>query len=1712
MSDPDVIPIGDEDPDVIPVEEDERELHRRRAEELSKPLPGLEPTYFERPGYTGRADSFTGLPGRVFRGAETALPKMAAGVMGGVNTEAQSLGLGSPFQAEQAALERNVAENASAPAQNAMETIADVGGGLVGAGPAYAALPPAAIPAMFGGTTYLEARDEGVPRGRALAQGAAAGAGAAIPFIPAIAGLPMAARAAAAAGGNYALGAAAGVPTEQNLINSAMQGYFGAAHESLAREEYAPPARPVDPAVIPIEEPKPAPEVQPQAQPEAIAQPQVQPEATAPGVNPVMDSTLRGAKIPDEEIAAMNPWQKRAAQKVISAHINAVFDPNNPEPPQFDPDGMLANARRAAAETVDPRQAVRAEEPILSAVEAKEPQWGTTPTAEEITSSERLAALRNPLVAHDILARGESPMGMSEQIRAEAETRNKGIPGLVEGAPEAGPPVAPAIKLLGGPRAGNVLTSEGARNHGDILPKFTDPSDLNENMDLGFVDAKGTYIPRETQGEEPAKKWGTEKPAGPLRPVPVSGGQAREIAPDFTDVASSTTPKVGPELVKAGIIQPGQMAVATDTMGGDEVAAKVAMGEAQERARAQGLSENQVLDRGNAAYARARGGDAPHGPINRPEGDPDFWKYAEDTGRVQDGFKIVDMDMDRWRKDKDPNAVEGVNGHASAGVPGDVIGIDKEIPPDQRPEIEAHELAEARAMRDNPNLSYPEAHAKYGNVAEKIVRDQRLAGSPEQPISAVGEQPAAGEQPTDTRPGERGSARADMLLGKGLSDVAEDPISAYRNFRDAITVDSHPKLGRAGVLPEAAHVATPRAYTDATVRSLMAQVYPEGYHDPAKMDHLGDVLNKSNVVGGYDTWARNAERAEHLASLARGDEYLQRAALARSEGNLEEANKQTRAAANYSDPVEEEKQTKIAAAYRESMAGVDEALRARGVVGQKEQARGAGIEALRAELDGVKANEPETMAAVQRWAKLVNGDVAAGTKPEDMPEMARHWATIKGIDPGQSQEGRGYLAGERVNLLDKAKADLLRKASDQDHPTTPEVASASSYTNPMVRRDAYDRAAKLTGNYETDPAMMLSASLGPRFAQASKIRLYQALEERGVGKLQVPGEAPPETLGGKPVAKLEVRVPETVDGRTGIVARNLWVQSDLVPEVRQVLKTDLPFKTNIVAKALNTLQLASFVDASAHAANIISKLGKAGSGTRVGDVLSLFPGLRTGAAILKIGKTALDLHADAPEVRSEVQRLADLGVLRPEYPATGLQKILPIQKFLHTMDTATRIEFNKMLDRATERGLGPKDTTERIRALEGLGQYNAAMMPRWASALKSSGLDPFIVAARNYQREGFRNVTGDPGWQAPTAGANAYLRTRQIAGTLMHAAIVPAIANYLITGNVGGRPGTPLGAIDTGKSDENGKQKYIDLLAMTGIRRGTRGLGIDAAYDGLRSGLTPNEIMGKMIRDMVTGQAHPYLGPAIAATLKVLGFAAPDFRGPFEPQKAEGAQQYWENLKAALKSTNPVIGELAGAVARHTGLSEGTPGDETLSAPESAWEETKKVGGQLLKGPASSSGLWPKTADTPSMRMLKEARRAEAIPLAPDEIQRVRFMNDVRSRLRRADQLQKSGDDQGYQSEIKAANAALASGYTKRVLSDKDVEKISGDWQADPRVHSFDGLRDWHSAVKVYAAGTPEEQQLWRESLEKKINSEIAKDPRKQDDILAEVQQRFGGH
>ena len=176
--------------------------------------------------------------------------------------------------------------------------------------------------------------------------------------------------------------------------------------------------------------------------------------------------------------------------------------------------------------------------------------------------------------------------------------------------------------------------------------------------------------------------------------------------------------------------------------------------------------------------------------------------------------------------------------------------------------------------------------------------------------------------------------------------------------------------------------------------------------------------------------------------------------------------------------------------------------------------------------------------------------------------------------------------------------------------------------------------------------------------------------------------------------------------------------------------------------------------------------------------------------------------------------------------------------------------------------------------------------------------------------------------------------------------------------------------------------------------------------------------------------------------------------------------------------------------------------------------EERGTGPGVLEGVVKSFlqnfGIQYGKEDSKAMDMLKKARQEEAVPLSPEEQLRVRFMNDVRSRMRRADQFQKTGDDASYQSEIKAANAALATGYNRKIISDKDAERINGDWQEDPRVHSFDGLRDWHSAVKVFAAGTPDEQKLWKDSLEKKINAEIAKDPRRIDDIIAEVQQRFG--
>lgn len=1221
-----------------------------------------------------------------------------------------------------------------------------------------------------------------------------------------------------------------------------------------------------------------APETQPQAQPGAIAPPQ----ESSPGVNPVMDSTLRGAKIPDEEIAAMNPWQKRAAQKVISAHINAVFDPNNPEPPQFDPDGMLANARRAAAETVDPRQAARAEEPILPAVEAKEPQWGTTPTAEEITSSERLAALRNPLVAHDVLARGESPKGMSNQIRAEAEARNKGIPGLIEGTPEA-------------------------------------------------------------------------KPVTPERPVAVSGGQVREIAPDFTDVASSTTPKVGPELVKAGIIRPGQMAVATDTMGGDEVAAKVAMGEAQERARGQGLSENQVLDRGNAAYARARGGDTPHGPINRPEGDPDFWKYAEDTGRVQDGFKIVDMDMDRWRKDKDPNAVEGVNGHASAGVPGDVIGIDKVIPPDQRPEIEAHELAEAKAMRDNPNLSYPEAHAKYGNVAERLVREQRLSGSPEQPSSAVGEQPAAPRGPGAQVAGPAEDPRAQLeQLGDTLSGMKETSYPPS-NFPEQPKIPLKDRMLEASAIAKTMGGRVYKAYT--------------GRADFSEGDKAIGLWDGRNQI----TASLASDFAEKLNDAV--TDPITRRAIARwidTGGDKDLLTYARDNGARTTDP-------KLRAVY-------DRALNLKGpelILAQNVKNYYSAILSRAKELGVLDSGKTDYMTHI--WNTKRQG--------KEIPSGGGRGGGA--VNPTKAQVFDHFHQGEDLGYRGNDDLGFLL--------TTYEKAMQRRISDAMLRQDLLKSESRdgrpLAVQSESSPLGYVPAKSG---TVLSGLQLHPEIGRRLNNAFGASGVR--EQPAGRALLDFQKNVKDTMTmlnpfhgsqlGFHALEHRVNLAKTFLDP---QRFDPHNPDDYGLITHGFYHL-------GTPDSANFYGE-GLAGSGGYLGKI----PGVAKTASAWQRGMWKL-----AGQMKLDMARDA-LARNRERYGGD----LTPDQIFKLTADQANAA----------------------------FGGQNLAFLGRnktWTDFTRLAAFAPDFLESR-------AKFVGQ--------AAKGYGKEQRTALLLGAATMYGAarIANAALNGgDAKWEPNNAFSVVVNGKS-----------------------------YS-LRT------IQGDLLHLIEDPRSFAYnrLNPVFARPLAEAAFGRDEYGRQVTPLRV-----------AATTAAGWLPIPVQTAAREVPRIVRGEPATEGYGI----WPG-------LVKGFLQSGGVQSHKYDDPAMTILKKSRQAVPANYSNERLQSLRYMNDIRSRLRQSGVLAQNGDQEGAERERRAAQSTVETARQRRIITDKDINTINSDWHKDSQLRAFEEEHDWRTAANAFKHGTPAQRKLWLPAMNQKVSSEIAKNPNDaqwRSDILSEFQRRF---
>lgn len=711
-----------------------------------------------------------------------------------------------------------------------------------------------------------------------------------------------------------------------------------------------------------------------------------------------------------------------------------------------------------------------------------------------------------------------------------------------------------------------------------------------------------------------------------------------------------------------------------------------------------------------------------------------------------------------------------------------------------------------------------------------------------------------------------------------------------KRLRNAATIDPVPHLNNL-TLPNGQTVgdaavqhASARIYVPHMVDSLLAEVFPSQYHDPEAMAATIDILNKDNILGGFDDFTERANAAEAAGDEQKAKRWLKAADDVAASHDLPAYANQVRAA----------------------------------------------------------AKNPTIMGNIERWKDTVN------------PLLDMLFNEVKRVDPNTELEGRGRFYDTRINLLPGDSAEMWATyTSDVQSPMpSPSVAN---YRNPNISRDPYDRAAKFTGEYSDDARLNLIAVLSHRWNEATKLRLYDALVKSGAAIEEGPGVPPPPEIQGQQVARMGIKFPRTdSDGTTFMSEKSLYIRRDIASELRGVLDTDLQMTQNPVLKWLTGVQLLQVADAVTHSKNIMTVVTRAqGAGSAWADVVRKMPALGTADAIVRIARVANEVLQDTPAIRQEIAQMAAFGMIRPTFPPVGLQKFTHAQQVLHQADTAARLVLYRFHTNLVERGLAKDSLESRRNFINQVGQYNRRLMIPIMKTLRDWGAAPFIVAGRNFNRQGRRWVTGDPGVTPSGEAAAWQMRVTNMLGLALLFTI-PAMLNMLTTGKPGGRSGTPMGAWDLGMDEDNkGKHKVVDLLQITGVRRGLRVTGMEAVIEGLRSGESVNEITGKAINGAVQSQLHPWMGPGPAWLFKAATGKQPDMRGRMESQRISGGggMQFLENVRAATESQNPFLYAMISPVFQQIGLDQ-KPHDSAL----------KEVGMTLLKSPASAFGVQDKTS------------------------------------------------------------------------------------------------------------------------------------------------------
>jgi hypothetical protein len=442
--------------------------------------------------------------------------------------------------------------------------------------------------------------------------------------------------------------------------------------------------------------------------------------------------------------------------------------------------------------------------------------------------------------------------------------------------------------------------------------------------------------------------------------------------------------------------------------------------------------------------------------------------------------------------------------------------------------------------------------------------------------------------------------------------------------------------------------------------------------------------------------------------------------------------------------------------------------------------------------------------------------------------------------------------------------------------------------NKLVRYAAADIYASELG---------LSGALGGAFRRGYKELALKDWIEAGIrdGVYEYAKSGVPSTITG-PTKAFQVSI-------RGVGHKTLRVRADLAPEFDQALNgTGMPAKAGaqLLVDLLTEAQIAGPTDVIYHLANMYSSIVKSPGkvGNYYADQMMRVYGVKQLDAMARIGWNMYKTMSNDPAVRAELAKLAQIGALRGEegrspFLAKITGGVIDTGRWIRVIDRAGRYARSRMYDNLVEQGLVTDNELDRREFVNKMGQYNAKLMSHWQANLKNI-TSQFVVAGRTFNRNAAQSILASNEFRSAAPSAYAKAKLSNIMALMSTAIVVPIVANAVITGKPFGRAGVPLGKIDTGKDDEQGRPITVDPMKTDLSRRGARNLGVEDLLEGVKAKRDPVDIGARMIKSIGLGIARPWMGPPVRMGEEFLG-----------TYKATGNAT--DSIKAAIRAVNPLV-------------------------------------------------------------------------------------------------------------------------------------------------------------------------------------------------------------